>query len=240
MLRFGRELFQPPGVAKTVVREAPMRIGILGSGLMGGKLGTLFAQAGHEVVFSYSHDRKKLERLARKAGAKAQAGTPQEAARGADAVLLAVHWSRVDDVLDQAGSLSDKLMLSCTLPMSRDDSHMVVGLTTSAAESLAARRPRAHVVSAFSTAPSEVLFSVFAGRRKKTRPDLVFCGDSNKAKKTAARLIRDIGFNPIDVGALSIARYIEPFSLLAAEIAYEGKGGPQLIYRFERLRAKAT
>jgi len=41
----------------------------------------------------------------------------------------------------------------------------------------------------------------------------------------------------VDVGALEIARYIEPFSLLAAEIAYEGKGGPQLTYRFERLKA---
>jgi 8-hydroxy-5-deazaflavin:NADPH oxidoreductase len=214
-----------------------MRIGILGSGLMGGKLGTLFARAGHEVVFSYSHDPKKLERLARKAGPKALAGTPAEATRGADAVLLAVHWSRVDDVLGQAGALSGKLVLSCTLPMSRDDSHMVVGLTTSAAEALAAKRPKANVVSAFSTAPSEVLFNVFAGRKKKTRPDLVFCGDSNKAKKAAARLIRDIGFHPVDVGALTIARYIEPFSLLAAEIAYEGKGGPQLTYRFERLKA---
>lgn len=214
-----------------------MRIGILGSGLMGGKLGTLFARAGHEVVFSYSHDIKKLERLAQKAGPKAQAGTPGEAARGADAVLLAVHWSRVDDVLDKAGGLSGKLVLSCTLPMSKDDSRMVVGLTTSAAEALAAKRPKAHIVSAFSTAPSEVLFNVFAGRKKKTRPDLVFCGDSDKAKKTAARLIRDVGFNPVDVGALAIARYIEPFSLLAAEIAYEGKGGPQLIYRFERFKA---
>jgi predicted dinucleotide-binding enzyme len=214
-----------------------MRIGILGSGLMGGKLGTLFAQAGHEVVFSYSHDHKKLERLARKAGPQAQAGTPAEAARGADAVLLAVHWSRVDDVLDKVGALSGKLVLSCTLPMSKDDSHMVVGLTTSGAEALAAKLSKAHVVSAFSTAPSEVLFNVFAARRKKTRPDLVFCGDSGKAKKMAARLIRDIGFNPVDVGALEIARYIEPFSLLAAEIAYEGKGGPQLTYRFERLKA---
>jgi len=94
------------------------------------------------------------------------------------------------------------------------------------------------VVSAFSTAPSEVLFSVFAARKNKTRPDLVFCGDNKKAKKIAARLIRDVGFNPVDVGGLSVSRYIEPFSLLAAEIAYEGRGGPELTYRFERKRAK--
>ena len=83
-----------------------MRIGILGSGLMGGKLGTLFARAGHDVVFSYSHSRTKLDALAREAGAGARAGTPSEAAQDADILLLAVHWSGVDDVLKQAGDIS--------------------------------------------------------------------------------------------------------------------------------------
>jgi predicted dinucleotide-binding enzyme len=71
-----------------------MRIGILGSGLMGGKLGTLFARAGHNVVFSYARSRAKLERLARDAGKHARAGTPADAAKDARALLLAVHWSR--------------------------------------------------------------------------------------------------------------------------------------------------
>ena len=84
-----------------------MRIGILGSGLMGGKLGTLFARAGHEVVFSYDVARKKLETLARKAGNGARS-VPREAAWGADALLLAVHRSDIDDVLDRAGDLSNK------------------------------------------------------------------------------------------------------------------------------------
>jgi predicted dinucleotide-binding enzyme len=68
-----------------------MRIGILGSGLMGGKLGTLFARAGHEVVFSYACSEQKLKRLAREAQGNARAGTPGDAAREADALLLAVH-----------------------------------------------------------------------------------------------------------------------------------------------------
>jgi predicted dinucleotide-binding enzyme len=59
-----------------------MRVGILGSGLMGGKLGTLFARAGHEVVFSYARSKEKLKRLARDAGGKARVGTPAEAASG--------------------------------------------------------------------------------------------------------------------------------------------------------------
>ena len=45
-----------------------MRVGILGSGLMGGKLGTIFARAGHDVVFSYARSEQKLATLAREAG----------------------------------------------------------------------------------------------------------------------------------------------------------------------------
>src|SRR5579863_264965 len=63
------------------------------------RLGTLFARAGHEIVFSYARSKKKLERLARDAGKNARAGTPGEAAKDADAILLAVHWLRVDEVL---------------------------------------------------------------------------------------------------------------------------------------------
>jgi predicted dinucleotide-binding enzyme len=131
--------------------------------------------------------------------------------------------------------MAQKTVITCSLPMTRNDSRMVLGLTTSGAEMLAARLRKAHVVSAFSTAPSEVLFSVFEKRKRKTRPDLVFCGDHKGAKRTAAKLIRQIGFNPVDLGKLSAARYVEPFSLLLAEIAYNGSSGPQLAYRFTSL-----
>jgi len=211
-----------------------MRIGILGSGLMGSKLGTLFARAGHDVIFSYSRTRQKLEHLAKDAGARAQVGTPAAAARDAGALLLAVHWTRVDDVLAQAGALTGKVLLTCSLPMSKGDTHMVIGHTTSGAEALAAKVRGAHVVSAFSTVPSEVLVPVFERRGKKSPPDLVYCGDDEGAKKTAAHLIRDVGFNPVDLGPLSMARYVEPFSLLAAQLAYNGERGPELVYRFER------
>ena len=65
-------------------------------------------------------------------------------------------------------------------------------------------------------------------------PRLVYCGDDQRAKNVAAGLIRDVGFDPVDAGPLRIARYIEPFSLLVAQLAYEGDGGPELAYRFER------
>src|SRR6266704_2096343 len=162
-----------------------MRIGILGAGLMGGKLGTIFARAGHEVVFSYSRSKEKLNKLARDARGKARAGTPAEAAENADALLLAVHWSRVDDVLKQAGDLSGKVIVSCSLPMNADDTDLVVAHTSSGAEELAKKVPKARVVSAFGTVPSEVLFDVFERRRNARKPSLVYCGNDSQSKKTA-------------------------------------------------------
>src|SRR2546427_8509000 len=169
-----------------------MRIGILGSGLMGAKLGTIWARAGHEVVFSYARSEQKLKKLAREAQGNARAGTPAEAAREADALLLAVHWSRVDDVLKQAGDVSGKTIVSCSLPMNADDTDLAIAHTSSGSETLAKKIPKARIVSAFNTVPSEVLFGVFAARRKATKPSLVYCGDDAKSKKIAAELIRDV------------------------------------------------
>jgi len=210
-----------------------MRVGILGSGLMGGKLGTLFARAGHEVIFSYARSERKLKRLAREAKANARAGTPAEAAREADALLLAVHWSRVDDVLKQAGDLKGKVIVTCSLPMNATDTDLVVAHTLSGAEALAKKLPRSRVVAAFGTIPSEVLFDVFQARRRAKRPSLLYCGDDQGAKDVAAELIRDVGFEPVDAGPLRISRYTEPFTLLIARLAYEGDRGPELAYRFE-------
>ena len=222
-----------------------MRIGILGSGLMGSKLGTIFARAGHDVVFSYARSEQKLKRLARDAGpfdsrrslraGRARAGTPREAADDADVLLLAVHWSRVNDVLRQAGDLSGKVIVTCSLPMNKDDTRLAVAHTSSGAEALARKVRNADVVSAFGTVPSEVLFDVFAGkRRRRHRPSLLFCGDAARAKRVAMRLIRDVGFEPVDAGPLRIARYLEPFTLAIAQLAYEGDDGPAIAYRIER------
>jgi len=208
-----------------------MRIGILGSGLMGAKLGTIFARAGHEVTFSYARSEQKLKRLAR--GANARWATPRIAAQGAEAVVLAVHWLRFDDVLAQAGDLAGKVVLTTSLGMSADNTELVVGHTTSAAEELARKAPGARVVCAFNTVPSEVLFGVFEAREEADRPSLVYCGDDEGAKEVAAGLIRDVGFEPVDAGPLRIARYTEPFALLVAQLAYEGEEGPEVAYRFE-------
>ncbi len=173
-----------------------MRVGILGSGLMGGKLGTIFARAGHEVVFTYARSNEKLKKLAREAHGSARAGTPSEAAQEADALLLAVHWSRIEDVLNQTGDLSGKVVVTCSLPMNDDNTDLVVAHISSGAEELARMIPKARVVSAFNTVPSEVLFGVNQSKSKSRRLSLVYCGDDKGSKAVAAELIRDVGFDP--------------------------------------------
>jgi len=110
--------------------------------------------------------------------------------------------------------VSGKVIVSCSLPMNFDDTDLVIAHTSSGAEA--------------------VLFGVFAARRRANRPSFVYCGDESKSKAIAAELIRDVGFEPVDTGPLRIARHTEPFALLVAQLAYEGKEGPELAYRFER------
>ena len=99
--------------------------------------------------------------------------------------------------------------------------------------------PGGLVVAAFLTVPSDVVLGVYEARRAAGRPSLVSCGDDEAGKCVAAKLIRDVGFDPVDADPLRVARYAEPFALLVARLAYEGEGGPELTYRFLRFRDQA-
>lgn len=208
-----------------------MKIGILGSGRMGGNIGTVLARAGHEVVFSYSRSSSRLEALARSAGANAKTGTVTEAVQ-AGVVLVAVHWSRLDDVLAQAGTLAGKVVVTCCVPLNDSDTELVVAHHISGAEVLAERLPQASVVATFQTTPSEVLLPVYEHRNQLPRPSLLYCSDVPAARRVAIELIEAAGFTPEDAGPLCIARYFEPFAMLTAQLAYGGRSGPELTYRF--------
>jgi predicted dinucleotide-binding enzyme len=83
--------------------------------------------------------------------------------------------------------------------------------------------PGAAVVSALVSAPSEALFGVYEARDQSPRPSMVYCGgDDAGVKSAAARLVGDLGFEPVDAGPLRVARYIEPFTMLVGKLAYEG------------------
>jgi predicted dinucleotide-binding enzyme len=214
-----------------------VRIGILGSGLMGSALGTLFTHAGHSVAFSYSRDSAKLEALAHDAGSDARAASPNEAVRASELVLVSIPWHRLDDAIAAAGgagAFATKIVLTCSLPMLPDDSDLAIAHDTSGAEELARRLPNGRVVAAFNTIPSELLRVdlIDAVTERGRRPHVVMCGDDEKAKGTVDELAEDVGFRAIDAGALRVSRWIEPFGLLVGQLAYAQELGPELGYRF--------
>lgn len=209
-----------------------MRIGVLGAGRMGGAIGQRWAAAGHEVAFSYARHPARLAALARAAGSRARASDVGEAAGLADAILLAVPWHQVGDVLTQAGTLHGRVLLDCTLPMNADDTALEIGLTMSGGE-LLQRRSGARVVKAFNTVPAE--FIAAPRRADGGRPPSLFhAGDDAAAKGVAAGLIADAGFEPVDAGPLSMSRYLEPFALLMGQVAYVQEASPEVGYRLVR------
>jgi predicted dinucleotide-binding enzyme len=222
-----------------------VHIAILGSGLMGSALGSLWARAGHNIDFSYSRDRKKLQALARGAGSRAKASAPNEAVRAAEVVLVSVPWHRMDDALAAAGApdaFSRKVVVTCSLPMLADDSDLALGHDTSGAEELARRVPGARIVVAFNTIPSEIMRPELlrAAAERGEKPAVVICGDDATAKVTAASLAMDAGFDPVNAGPLRASRWIEPFGLLIGQLAYAQHLGPELGYRFIRATPHAA
>ena len=189
---------------------------------MGSTLGRLFAAAGHHIAFSYSRDPAKLERLARLAGPRARAVSP------ADTVL----WQNVPHVLRAAGNLRGKVLIDCTNPLTKSDDALAIGHRNSGGEIVARRARGAHVVKAFNAVPSELLR---AGTRVLSdQPAACYCSDSDKAKRVVVRLIKQIGYEPVDCGALSTARYLEPLAMLVGELAYNQGRRPEVGLRILR------
>ena len=209
-----------------------MRIAILGSGNMGSALGHLFASAGHFVAYSFSRDPAKLDRLAKSSGPRARAASPADAARDAEVIVLTVLWQHVRSVLRTAGSLNGKVLIDCTNPLTLSDDALAVGHRTSGAEIISRRARGALVVKAFNTTPSELLRAGVDVLPE--RPAACYCGDDVPAKRITARLIRQLGFDPVDCGALMNARYLEPLAMLVGELAYNQGKRPEVGLRILR------
>ena len=181
-----------------------MRVGIIGAGRIGGNAGLLFARAGHEVMFSFSRDRAKLEALAAEAGAVA--GTPAEAARFGEVVMLSVPWALVDEALVAAGPLEGKVLIDTTNQFGRDEkgNFGVLDLPDglSAAAYNAHRAGGARLVKAFNTMTSGFQAEA-AGRTGPDRVVMFYAGDDEGANEVVAGLIDDSGFDPVYVGSLT-------------------------------------
>ncbi len=209
-----------------------MRIGVLGAGRMGSALGRRWSSSGHAVTYSFGRNAAKLAVEVSAGSQPGRLATPAEAVADSDVILLAVPWSALDLLLEQAGALAGKVVLSCVLPMGREDQGLGIGRDDSGAEALARRQPGIRLVPIFNTIPSELIV-LLPGVPKPERPQVICCGDDVEAKGIAMTLSRDIGFEPLDAGGLLLARYIEPFGLLVGQIAYEqATYGAAVGYRF--------
>jgi NADPH-dependent F420 reductase len=209
-----------------------MTIGIIGSGNVGGTLGTRWAKAGHDIVYGTRDPQANdIKQLLAQAGGKARAATLQEAARASEVLLLAMPWSATQSVLEGLGDLAGKTLIDATNPLLADLSGLEIGTATSAAEKVAAWARGAKVVKAFNTVGANIMANPSFGAE---RPALFYCGDDATAKQTTKQLAETIGFEALDAGPLTQARLLEPFALLWISLALKYGYGRDIAFKLLR------
>jgi predicted dinucleotide-binding enzyme len=193
-----------------------MRIGILGSGNVGGTLGTRWAAAGHTVAFaSRQPEGEAMQALVAAAGPNARATTAADAVASSAIVLLATPWPATKGAVDGL-DWTGKVLIDATNPLLPGLAGLEYANVTSGAEQLAAWAPGATLVKAFNTVGYNVMANPEFGGQTAT---LFYCGDDAAAKATVKELGAAIGFSPEDAGPLRQARLLEPFALLWISLA---------------------
>jgi len=213
-----------------------MKIGIIGSGNVGGALGSRWAKLGHEVVFGTRDPQSSdMKQLLGRAGGQSRVATHADAARGNEVLLLATPWPTTEQIIAGLGELSGKILIDATNPLLPDLSGLTHGTTTSAGEQVASWARGAKVVKAFNTVGANIMADpTFDGRK----PVMFYCGNDAEAKKVVKKLVDELGFEAVDAGPLTQARLLEPFALLWISLAYaQGMGRD---FAFELLRRRET
>jgi predicted dinucleotide-binding enzyme len=207
-----------------------MNLGIIGSGNVGGTLGTRWAQAGHQVTFaSRKPDSKEMRDLVADAGPTARAAGVKDAAK-AEVIVLATPWPATEEIVRSAGDLSGKVVIDVTNPLLTLDG-LALGTTTSGGEQVAQWAGGASVVKAFNTVGNNIMADSNFGEDRLT---LLYCGDDAAAKKTVHTLAAELGFDPIDAGPLSQARLLEPMALLWISLAIKQGLGREFAFQLVR------
>jgi 8-hydroxy-5-deazaflavin:NADPH oxidoreductase len=191
-----------------LAQSAPVKIGVVGSGRLGGTIGTLWAQAGHKVFFSSRHP-DELKPLIEKAGANAQAGSVEQAIAFGDVILIAVPYSALPAVgRDNAAGLKGKIVLNASNPVfPRDGEVAKAAQEKGVGDADKEHLPGVRLVRAFNSTGS----GKFAAEAHKQGEKLgvAIASDDAGAMKVAAQLVRDAGFEPVEV-PLARAREFAP------------------------------
>jgi predicted dinucleotide-binding enzyme len=200
-----------------------MRIGVIGAGNVGGTLGRVWAEKDHDVMFGVPNPTSpKTQDLLKAIVGKVRAGSVAEAAAHGEVVVIATPWPATQDAVRKAGDLSGKVILDCTNPLKEDLSGLTVGHTTSGGEQVAAWASSKRVVKIFNTTGFENMARPSYGG---TRITMFYAGDDAGAKRVAAQLAQEIGFDPVDAGPLANARVLEPLCFLWVYLAVkQGQG----------------
>ena len=196
---------------------ASIKIATIGSGREGGALGTLFAKAGHPVMFSSRHP-EQLKELVASAGPNAQAGTVEQAVAFGDVIALVVPYPAIEDIGKHHGAAlaSKVLVLDVSNPIPRRDGEEYVKKINDAggAGLMTARLvPGAHIVRGFNAIGSTQLGGL--AHRAGDPVGVPIAGDDTQAVAAAEKLIREIGFEPVLVGGLAMGKYLVPGTPLA-------------------------
>jgi hypothetical protein len=200
-----------------------MNIGILGSGNMAAAIGRHLITQGHKLQLSFSRDRAKLENTASMLGAGTTVGSPADAARFGDVLLLATGWEGAASALRAAGTLDGKVVWSIVTPLKPDLSGLSVGTTSSGNEELAKLAPRAAWVAGWP--PFAEVLGSSSLRFQGERATLFYCGDDANAKQKVGTLFEALDVDAIDAGPLYASRFIEPAMFLLVHLAYGQKLG---------------
>jgi predicted dinucleotide-binding enzyme len=199
-----------------------MKIGMIGTGKMGGTLGKLWAEKGHQVFFG-SRQPQKVQELAAQVGHGAQGGSVAQAAAYGEVLLLGVPWKAAQETVQSMGNVDGKVLIEIVNGVDMQKGP-ALGFTTSIAEQIAAWAPGARVVNAFNSVHWETLLEPDFDGQSAT---LFYCGDDAAAKTITAQLGAEIGLDPVDCGPLWMARQLEPVGFLWIYLAYVAGQGPQ-------------
>jgi len=194
---------------------ARLRIGIVGSGRVGGTLGSVWAKAGHQVMLS-SRDIEHDRALAARLGPNASAGTPREAAAFGDVVVVSVPYRALPDVGKALADLiRDKVVIDTCKPcVGRAGESASWPRETGAGLASAELLPGARIVRAFNAVG---YLRMGVAHERPGQLGMPIAGDDAEAVALASRLVRDIGFEPVLVGGLEMGRYLMPGTPLAGE-----------------------
>jgi predicted dinucleotide-binding enzyme len=201
--------------AQTAVPQTPrpMKIGVIGSGNIGGTVGELLAKAGHQVLFS-SRNPDELKDLVGRVGPRGRAGTVKEAIAFGDVIFLGVPYSAMPQIsADYKADLRGKIVLDAGNPSARRDGPMANdALAKGAGVATQEYLPGARVVRAFNS----INFMVFQKEAHRAGDKLAvpLAADDQQALAVAVQLVTDAGFEPVVAGPLAKCKLFDSGSPL--------------------------